>query len=189
MIWGDKKLRELVDAGGIRNTYEGAINPASINLRLGRTFLKPESEQRVKLGEEMRYRRIEVRDGHTLVIEPGGFMLATTLERIEVPMTAAAFVQGRSSIGRAGLTVQNAGFVDPGFVGNITLELKNDSPCYILLYPGYPVTQLVYMDAVDVSRGYRGKYLGQVEATGSRMQFDGITPENAMRKGVIAHED
>ena len=95
-----------------------------------------------------------------------------------MPVKAAAFVQGRSSIGRAGLTVQNAGFVDPGFSGHITLELKNDSPCIIVLFPGYPVTQLVYMDAEDVSRPYTGKYNGQVEATGSRMQLDGLTPEN-----------
>lgn len=183
MIWGDKKLKMLVDTGLISNTYEGAINPASINLRLGHTFLKPEPEQVVKLGEEMRYKRFEVQDSHFIVLDPGGFMLATTLEYIDVPVEAAAFVQGRSSIGRAGLTVQNAGFVDPGFRGHITLEMKNDSPCYVMLYPGYPVTQLVYMDARDVSNGYRGKYVGQVEATGSRMHYDGITPENARELG------
>lgn len=183
MIWGDKKLKKLVELGMIENTYEGAINPASINLRLGHTYLRPIEGQIVELGREMEYRRYELEDGKKIAIRPGEFMLATTLESIEVPVNAAAFVQGRSSIGRAGLTVQNAGFVDPGFPGHITLELKNDSPCTIMLYPGYPVTQLVYMDAVDVSRPYNGKYNGQIEATGSRMQMDGITPDNAMDQG------
>jgi len=180
MIWGNKRLKNLVDIGMIGNTDEKNINPASINLRLGHTFLEPEAEQVVKLGEEMRYKRFEVQDSHFIVLNPGGFMLATTLECIDVPIKAAAFVQGRSSIGRAGLTVQNAGFVDPGFRGHITLELKNDSPCPIVLFPGYPVTQLVFMDACDVSEGYKGKYVGQVEAIGSRMQLDGITPGNAI---------
>lgn len=180
MIWGDKKFKMLVDAGMITNTYNGAINPASINLRLGHTFLRPVDDQILTLGEEMRYRRYERADGNVIRIDPGVFMLATTLEYIEVPKSAAAFVQGRSSIGRAGLTVQNAGFVDPGFRGHITLELKNDSPCPILLYPGYPVTQLVFMDAVDVTEGYQGKYLGQTEATGSRMHLDNITPETKL---------
>lgn len=174
MIWGNKRLKNLVDIGMIGNADEKSINPASINLRLGHTFLRPVEGQVVMLGQEMKYRRYEVADGETIAIHPGEFMLATTIEAIDVPVTAAAFVQGRSSIGRAGLTVQNAGFVDPGFRGHITLELKNDSPCTILLFPGYPVTQLVYMDACDVSDGYKGKYVGQVEATGSRMYLDGI---------------
>ena len=176
MIWGSKRLKNLIDIGMIKNSYEGAVNPASINLRLGHTFLRPVEGQVIKLGEEMLYDRYQCEYGETIAIRPGEFMLATTLEFVDVPVTLAAFVQGRSSIGRAGLTVQNAGFVDPGFPGHITLELKNDSPCTILLYPGYPVTQLVYMDAVDVSEGYKGKYVGQVEATGTRMYLDGITP-------------
>lgn len=180
MIWGNMRLKKLVDAGMIENTYDGSINPASINLRLGHTFLRPVPMQVIRLGEEMEYSRYELADGEVIRIYPYDFMLATTIERITVPIDAAAFVQGRSSIGRAGLTVQNAGFVDPGFPGHITLELRNDSPCTILLFPGYPVTQLVFMDACDVSEGYRGKYLGQVEATGSRMQLDGITPDNAI---------
>jgi len=39
----------------------------------------------------------------------------------------AAYVEGRSSIGRLGLQVQNAGFIDVGFHGQITLELENQS--------------------------------------------------------------
>lgn len=180
MIWGNKKLQNLVDKGMICDTYEGSINPASINLRLGHTFLKPIRKQIIRLGEEMKYIRYEREDGQFISIKPGCFMLATTIECIGVPIDAAAFVQGRSSIGRAGLTVQNAGFVDPGFSGHITLELKNDSPCTIMLYPGYPVTQLVYMDAADVSEGYRGKYVGQIEATGSRMFLDKAMHGNIM---------
>ena len=116
-------------------------------------------------------------DGH-VVLYPGEFMLATTKEWISVPVTAAAFVQGRSSIGRASLSVQNAGFVDPGFRGHITLELKNDGPVPIVLTPGYPVTQLVYMDAEEVEEGYDGKYNNQVDATGSLMSLDIYKPGN-----------
>lgn len=179
MIWGDKRLQGLIDAGMIDNSYAGSVNPASVNLRLGNTFLSPIPAV-VKLGGEMPYEKRRIGKGVTIAIKPGEFMLATTLECVEIPQDAAAFVQGRSSIGRIGLTVQNAGFIDPGSRGHITLELKNDSPCTILLYPGYPVVQLVYMDAADVSRGYCGKYNGQVDATGSRMNLDGITSENAL---------
>jgi len=178
MIYGDTILRILVERGDIRNTYDGAINPASINLRLGDTFKRIKFDQPwIKLGGEVEYEDAPIVDGH-VVIQPGEFMLATTKEWIRVPIHAAAFVQGRSSIGRAALTVQNAGFVDPGFVGHITLELKNDAPVPIVLYPGYPVTQLVYIEAHDVSKEYDGKYVGQVEATGSRMNLDILVPGN-----------
>lgn len=170
MIWGNEKLKNYISNGGIENAYGGCVNPASVNLRLGNSFLIPiKNLAGVVLGEEVHYDEY-VSD--EFWIEPGAFVLATTLEKIYVPIDAAAFVQGRSSIGRIGLSVQNAGFVDPGFYGHITLELKNDSPNGILLMKGYPVVQLVFMDAKDVTEKYHGKYNGQVMATGSRMQLD-----------------
>ena len=154
------------------------MNPASVNVRLGSSFLIPVGKKdkkrcAVALGDEIEYSKIDIYgpDGR-IYMQPGDFILATTMEYVEVPKDAAVFVQGRSSIGRAGLTVQNAGFVDPGFPGCITLELKNDAPYTIVLVPGYPVAQLVYMDACDVEEGYNGKYCGQTEATGSRMYLD-----------------
>ncbi len=186
MIYGDTILKVLIDRGDIRNTYEGATNPASINLRLGDTFKRIKFEQPwIELGGEIEYDNVPVIDGH-VVIQPGEFMLATTKEWIHVPITAAAFVQGRSSIGRCGLSVQNAGFIDPGFEGHITLELKNDSPLPIVLYVDYPVTQLIYMEAKDASHSYSGKYLGQIEATGSRMKDDILKP--GKQKEVIYEE-
>ena len=71
MIWGDKRLQNLIDIGMIENTYDGSVNPASINLRLGNTFLKPKKDQTVMLGEEMAYDRYEFEDGQHVCIMPG----------------------------------------------------------------------------------------------------------------------
>lgn len=178
MVYGDSIIEAMIKSGSIKNTYEGAVNPASINLRLGDTFKKiSECQSYIKLGEAIEYEDVPLVDDH-VVIHPGEFMLATTMEWVKVPITASAFVQGRSSIGRAALTVQNAGFVDPGFEGHITLELVNEGPRPIVLYVGYPVAQLVYMETYDASRPYDGKYKGQVEATGSRMNEDIYKPGN-----------
>jgi len=177
MIWGDVRLKDLLKYEMIIGSDERFINPASINIRLGDSFIKPAAGQLIKLGNEVEYIPAQKSHDGTVVIQPGEFMLATTMECIAVPMNCAAFVQGRSSIGRIGLMVQNAGFVDPGFDGHITLELKNDSPCAIVLKPGYPVAQLIFMDAADVKKLYCGKYQGQVEATGSRMHMDKVQLE------------
>lgn len=174
MIWGDERLKDLLKYEMITGSDKRFINPASINIRLGDSFIKIKPNQLIGLGDEVEYIPAKVSHNGSTLIQPGEFMLATTMERIVVPFNCAAFVQGRSSIGRIGLMVQNAGFVDPGFNGHITLELKNDSPCAIALKPGYPVAQLVFMDAADVKELYSGKYQGQVEATGSRMHLDRI---------------
>jgi dCTP deaminase len=52
-----------------------------------------------------------------IILPPRSFILATTMEYIRLPNNLTAFVEGRSSIGRMGLFIQNAGWVDPGFEG------------------------------------------------------------------------
>ena len=176
MILSDKRIREeLFNKGLIRNAEIRQLNPASFNLRLGNSFAVPKRKWfGVALGDKVEYKMVylDKRTRPVFKLRPGQFVLATTKEWVVIPDNLSAFVQGRSSIGRAGLSVQNAGFVDPGFDGHITLELKNETKNTIILKPGYPVTQLVFMDTPDVERPYAGKYLGQVVATGSRMDQD-----------------
>lgn len=173
MIFGDCAIRSAIVHGFIDGVDESMINPASLNIRLGHTFLVPRSDQTIMLGYEVRYTRHKIEEpGGWFTIKPGQFVLGTTLERLNLPDRISAFVQGRSSIGRIGLTIQNAGFVDPGFKGHITLELINDAPFPIYLLPGYPVGQLVFLETSEVEHPYSGKYNGQVAATGSRMEQD-----------------
>lgn len=167
MILSDSAIKA---AGMVTGAKDEQVNPASINLRLGYSFLRPKIPQMVSLGGEIEYEMEHLQGRQTTTIMPGEFVLATTMEAVNIPNDIAAFVQGRSSIGRIGLMVQNAGFVDPGFYGHITLELKNDSYNPIELRPGYPVAQLVFFRAEEVEHPYRGKYNGQIEATGSRME-------------------
>ena len=104
---------------------------------------------------------------------PGQFVLATTMEYIKLPNDLTAFVEGRSSLGRMGLFIQNAGWVDPGFSGEITLELFNANRCAIELRTGRRVGQLVFaqMDQ-EALHPYRGKYQEQRGATGSKVYLD-----------------
>lgn len=176
MVLADAQIRTLIERDKlVCPVSDIQINPASVNLTLGDTFLIPRIKKNVgiELGGEVEYRRFVAKeDGFP--IDPGEFVLATTRECVNIPPYLAAFVQGRSSIGRIGLTTQNAGFVDPGFHGHITLELVNESPNTIILKPDYPVAQLVFFECYPVEKPYSGKYNGQVEATGSRMYMDEV---------------
>jgi len=99
--------------------------------------------------------------------------LAVTRETIRLPDNITAFVEGRSSIGRIGLFIQNAGWVDPGFMGTITLELYNANRLPIRLTSGRRICQIVFafMDG-PADSPYRGKYQNQRDAVGSRVFLD-----------------
>ena len=156
---------------------EHQIQPASIDLRLGSHFLKVNENrlEAIRLDAPPEYEELNQRE---IVIPPHSFLLATTLESIRLPDDLTAFVEGRSSIGRIGLFIQNAGWVDPGFVGTITLELYNANRLPIRLQAGRRVCQLVFarMDRAAATP-YQGKYQHQRDATGSRIAQDRDRPE------------
>lgn len=174
MILSDKTIQEMLAAGSLKidPIERGQVQPASVDIRLGNTFSIVEDSPSgiIALDSEIRYKTIT---SGSYVLLPNQFVLATTMEYFVLPDDVTAFVEGRSSLGRLGLFIQNAGWVDPGFQGEITLELYNANRCAIELKAGRRVGQLVFarMDGAAL-HPYRGKYQGQQGATGSRIFLD-----------------
>lgn len=174
MILSDNAMLEMLEKGSLKiSPYEKSqIQPASFDVRLGDTFsiVEDSASGVITLDNEIKYKTMKT---DTYVLLPGQFVLATTMEYIALPDNLTAFVEGRSSLGRMGLFIQNAGWVDPGFEGEITLELFNANRCAIELRSGRRVGQLVFaqMDR-DALHPYRGKYQAQRGATGSRVFMD-----------------
>lgn len=79
------------------------------------------------------------------VLGSGEFALVSTKETVTVSAALAGQVAGKSSLARQGLLVEAAGWVDPGFSGQITLELKNLTPAPIVLTAGMPICQIVFL--------------------------------------------
>lgn len=101
-------------------------------------------------------------------LEPGQFALASTREYFTLPQHLVGFVQGKSSIGRNGLQIENAGLIDAGFSGTITLELYNMAPWPITLREGMPICQVHFSHANEpMYKNYSktGHYNGQVGPT------------------------
>lgn len=174
MILSDKTIRTLLGSGelSIQPLEADQIQPASVDIRLGDTFSVIESsgDSPIKMDSTSTYK---TEKSNKYILDPGHFVLATTREYFVLPNNMTAFVEGRSSIGRLGLFIQNAGWVDPGFEGEITLELFNASSCSIELQSGRRVGQLVFAQLDrDADNPYRGKYQGQRGATGSRIHMD-----------------
>tara|TARA_A100001015_G_scaffold318600_1_gene438959 strand:+ start:920 stop:1462 length:543 start_codon:yes stop_codon:yes gene_type:complete len=179
MILSDVTLKNLIESKEliVDPIEEGAIQPGSIDCRLGTTFLtvSEKNKQPLSLSKEVIYEKVE---GDLMTIPAHSFLLATTQEYIKLPNNITAFVEGRSSVGRIGLFIQNAGWVDAGFEGRITLELFNASPLPIQLEAGRRICQLVFcfMDK-NADKPYSGKYLRQTSTVGSRIHNDyDVTP-------------
>jgi len=173
VILSDGTIKELLKKGdlGIEPFDWSQIEPASVDLRLGDTFLVPKATRGIcSMSEAPEYEETKADD---FIIPTRGFVLATTMEFIRLPNYLTAFVEGRSSVGRLGLFIQNAGWVDPGFEGAITLELYNANSAPMRIEAGRRICQLVIAKADKVvERPYRGKYQGQRVTTGSRIHMD-----------------
>lgn len=179
MILSDKTLQQMISDGSLvcSPLTETSIQSASIDCRLGDEFLIVDSNTQgtISMDQKLDYRKVI---NESIVIPPKSFILGTTVEYIELPSDIVAFVEGRSSIGRLGLFIQNAGWVDPGFKGQITLELYNANDLPIELQAGKRICQFVFAQlSTDAERPYGdkekgGKYQSQKGVTGSRVYED-----------------
>jgi dCTP deaminase len=87
-------------------------------------------------------------------LKAGGFCLGVTMEKVTLGSSIAGKLEGKSSLGRLGLTVHStAGFIDPGFSGHITLEFSAHPDCpAVRLTPGMPIAQITFHELRTPSR-------------------------------------
>jgi dCTP deaminase len=192
-VLSDRDIRASIEAGRIVvNPYDPKdLQPSSVDLHLDRRF---------RVFRNNRYPFIDVRhpqpdltelvtitDDEPFILHPGEFVLGQTLEWTELPDDLVARLEGRSSLGRLGLLIHStAGYVDPGWKGNLTLELSNVANLPIALYYGMSIGQISFFKmSSPVERPYGSaalgsKYQGQSEPTASAFHRDfsnGAGPE------------
>ena len=123
--------------------------------------------------------KVQIQGDEPFILHPGEFVLGSTLEKITIPNTMVARIEGKSSLGRLGLLIHStAGFVDPGFDGNLTLELANVSRLPITLYYGMRIGQISFQKMNSAAEKPYGspelssRYQGQIDPTESRVFED-----------------
>lgn len=187
-ILSDQDLKTLIQKKQAVKSEEKPLDldlqlgPSSLDLRLGYEFgvLNTRKIEMIDTKEMEKYGEYIQKEEHTaeegVVIHPGEFILGSTLEDLNVPKDLVARVEGRSSYGRLGIIVHaTAGYIDPGFEGNITLEIQNLGNAPVKLYPEDRVCQVVFetmTSKADKPYGEKtdSKYMGQKGATGSKLQ-------------------
>ena len=161
---------------------ETQLQPASLDVHLSNEFKTIESGTVLDMKDGIQSDNASIpKDAIEEVytkkyrLEPGEFVLASTEEYIEVPNGFVCRVEGRSSIGRLAVDVHaTAGFVDPGFKGNITLEISNKNETNpVILRAGRRFAQLVFEKTDGKSKhAYDGKYQNQRKPTISKIEED-----------------
>jgi dCTP deaminase len=184
-VLSDRDIRAAIEAGDIRiDPYDPRdLQPSSVDLHLDRSF---------RVFRNNRYAFIDVRtpqpdltellrvdDDEPFILHPGEFVLGQTVEWVELPNDLVARLEGKSSLGRLGLLIHStAGYVDPGWRGNLTLELSNVANLPIALYYGMRIGQISFFRmSSPVDRPYGSaelgsKYQGQSEPTASAFHRD-----------------
>ena len=184
-VLADRDIRAAMQAGRIRiDPFDpGCLQPSSVDLHLDGDF---------RVFRNNRYPFIDVRspqpdltelvsvaNDEPFILHPTEFVLGQTLEWVELPDDIVGRIEGKSSLGRLGLLIHStAGYVDPGWKGNLTLELSNVANLPIALYHGMRIGQISFFAMSSAAERPYGsaelgsKYQGQSEPTASAFHRD-----------------
>jgi dCTP deaminase len=132
-VLSDAEIREHLIAGEIKlepHDLSACLNPAGYDLRCSRT----------------------------VVLKPKQYMLVATLETVELGLGIVAFLHIRSSLAREGI-IGSFAVVDPGFRGQLTLNMHNVSDKEVTLREGERIVQIVFHSLGSTAKkGYNGSY-------------------------------
>jgi dCTP deaminase len=185
VILSDRDIRAGIEAGRIviDPFTPDAVQPSSVDLHLANRFRVFRNSRYpyidVRIEQPELTELVEIDDEAPFILHPGEFVLGSTLERVALPDDLVARLEGKSSLGRLGLLIHStAGYVDPGWDGNLTLELSNVANLPITLYHGMKIGQISFQrlsSPVEIGYGdarIGSKYRGQTEPTASRYHRD-----------------
>lgn len=185
MILSDRDIKKALASGKIKITpkidYQEQLGSCSIDLRLGRTFrvfnhskmayIDPKNK---KINQNLT-KKVEIKGDDPFIMQPGEFVLATTLEKVELADDMLARLEGRSSLGRLGITIHSTAAVfDPGWRGKVVMELGNLGKMAVALYPGMRICSLTFDKLtspaeVPYYKKRCAKYIDQKEPTPSKI--------------------
>lgn len=185
MVLSDRDIKKALASGRIRITpkpdLSKQLGSCSVDLRLGRrfrifdhskfAFIDPKNPT---LAMNM-MKDVTVKPNEPFMLQPGDFVLATTMESLSLPDDLLARLEGRSSLGRLGIVVHStASIFDPGWRGVIVMELGNLGRMPVALYPGMRICALTFEELsspaqIPYYKKKSAKYVGQQKPEASKI--------------------
>ncbi len=150
MILPDHEIKKCLREGKViiepLEDLDKQVQAAWIDLRLDSEFkiFKRLDKPYIDVKNPGEYAEDLNTNGKPLILHPGEFVIGITKEKIKIPSDLAGYVDGRSSLGRLGITAHiTSGWIDPGFSGRLALEISNLGKMPVALYPGMKICKLV----------------------------------------------
>ena len=185
VVLSDRDIKQAIRDGKINITGIdiNSITVASVDLRLGNKFriFKNSKITHIDTKEGIidgMMDLVEVAEGEAFVVHPGEFVLGITHEYIKLPDDLVGRLDGRSSLGRLGIVVHStAGSIDPGFEGNITLEISNLAKVPVKLWPGSRVCRITFdklssPSETPYNKRKNSKYIKPTTPEASKIRLD-----------------
>ena len=187
MILSDRDIKKALKEGKIKIKpaldLKTQLGSCSVDLRLGRKF-RVFNHSRFPYIDPLNKKMVaelttlmEVKGGQPFIIQPRDFVIAETIESLELADDLLARLEGRSSLGRLGIVVHSTASVfDPGWRGKVVLELGNLGHMPVALYPGIRICSLTFERLtspaeVPYNKKKNAKYIGQTGPDASKI-FD-----------------
>lgn len=173
MILGPKKLLQLVKKIKlVEDLSERELtNPegAGFDLRLGEiykisgsAFLGETHRETPKIKLIVKYEDKRVNKVHKVikvVVKPGDFYLATTIEAVNLPQDIVATFIPRTTTFRSGIFIRT-GVAQPGYHGKLTFAIKNEGPIPVTLEMGCRFVHVRFEWVDGGGSMYRGQWQG-----------------------------
>lgn len=185
MILSDRDIKKALADRRINITpnidLKTQMGSCSVDLRLGKQFrifnhskfayIDPNNP---KLATDM-MAEVKLKAGEPRILQPGDFVLATTMEKVTLPDDLVGRLEGRSSLGRLGIVVHStASIFDPGWSGMVVMELGNLGRMPVALYPGMRICSMTFEELsspaqVPYTKKKAAKYVGQKTPLASKI--------------------
>jgi dCTP deaminase len=110
-------------------------------------------------------------EGDVCIIPPHSYALGHTIETFDLPKDVVAVCLGKSTYARAGCAI-NVTPIEPGFKGQVVLELANQTPLPMKVYANMGIAQFMFHRGEPCMVSYAdrgGKYQGQQGVTTARV--------------------
>lgn len=141
---GQRRVMPLVSATDPEiGKWDSKIQPASIDLTIGRILVPVEDDSEDRVHEEP---SLSLEQGETAVVE--------TREYLTLPRTVAAIGFPPATVSRDGLLMTNPGHIDPGYAGRLKFTLINLGKKPIELASGNPICTLLFFSIPTPEHAY-----------------------------------
>lgn len=193
MVLSDKKIIDLVDSGKLvitpfnkeklsYKTFQSANNVVKKIPTKGLSCCGYDCSlaSEFKIADANKNKVLDITDPNSekwfrlfeqdsIVVPSRSFVLSRTIEYLKLPNNVMGSLYCKSTLARMGLILPPT-IIEPGWEGNLVVEIFNCCPFPIRLHADMGIGQIVFYELdQDTSKPYDGKYQGQTGITCAKL--------------------